>query len=189
MAAVETTQTEQWVWSPTLAAMGSDTPPVRFEIVDPASGYAVWAVTQYFDELDRRFPTGFDPGDALETDAAAMRRPRGAFVLGFIDDFDQPVGCGGVQRHEETIGEIKRMWVDPARRGLGIGRMLLDRIEDEARALGHVRVVLDTNSTLTEAIALYERSGYAAVERYNDNPYALCWFAKDLMAGGHDGSS
>jgi hypothetical protein len=41
-------------------------------------------------------------------------------------------------------------------------------------------VVLDTNGSLGEAIALYRRSGYRDIERYNDNPYAEHWFAKDL---------
>jgi hypothetical protein len=46
--------------------------------------------------------------------------------------------------------------------------------------MGRAGVVLDTNATLREAIAMYERSGYHAIERYNDNPYAQRWFAKDL---------
>ena len=41
-------------------------------------------------------------------------------------------------------------------------------------------VRLDTHSSLAEAIAMYERAGYHAIERYNDNPWARRWFAKDL---------
>jgi GNAT superfamily N-acetyltransferase len=71
--------------------------------------------------------------------------------------------------------------VDPPRlRGLGLGRRLLARLEDVARDLGRTRVVLDTNEVLVEAIAMYERAGYRSIERYNDNPYAHRWFAKDL---------
>ena len=57
---------------------------------------------------------------------------------------------------------------------------MLRELEALARRLGHTRVVLDTNGTLTEAIAMYERAGYTAIERYNDNPYAEAWFEKVL---------
>jgi len=72
------------------------------------------------------------------------------------------------------------MWVDPAWRGCGLAGRLLTALEDRARELGCRQVYLDTNATLTEAIALYERAGYRRIERYNDNPYAEAWFAKGL---------
>ena len=52
--------------------------------------------------------------------------------------------------------------------------------KNERRELGCLRVVLDTNESLDEAIAMYERAGYERIERYNDNPYAHHWFAKVL---------
>ncbi len=72
------------------------------------------------------------------------------------------------------------MWVHQAGRGVGLGHRTLDRLEAEVASLGYTRVVLDTNDTLTEAIAMYERAGYDAIDRYNDNPDAMCWFAKRL---------
>ena len=57
---------------------------------------------------------------------------------------------------------------------------MLRHLEQVARRLGHTRAVLDTNGALGEAIALYERSGYVRIARYNDNPYAEAFFAKDL---------
>ncbi|MDX1382210.1 MAG: HTTM domain-containing protein [Thermoanaerobaculia bacterium] len=59
-------------------------------------------------------------------------------------------------------------------------RRLLAALEQHGRRLGHQRVRLDTNGTLTEAIRMYRRSGYAEIERYNDNPYAQLWFEKTL---------
>ncbi|WP_231122994.1 GNAT family N-acetyltransferase [Nocardioides sambongensis] len=71
------------------------------------------------------------------------------------------------------------MWVDGDWRGAGLGARMLRHLEALAWERGSDRVVLDTNGTLGEAIALYERSGYRPIERYNDNPYAEAFFAKD----------
>lgn len=143
---------------------------------DPA---AVEAVGRYFAELDERFPGGFDPGDAGYAGAPAGA---GTFVVATSDG--RPVACGGVvpldASYGEAVAEIKRMWVDPGWRGAGLGSRLLRHLEQRARDLGHRRVLLDTNGTLVEAVAMYERAGYDHVERYNDNPYAQAWFAKDL---------
>ena len=76
-------------------------------------------------------------------------------------------------------GEIKRMWVDPDWRGAGLGSRLLHHLEATAADLGYQTVRLDTNATLTEAIAAYERAGYHHISRYN-NPYAQGWFEKRL---------
>ena len=151
-----------------------------FATVDPKSPDAVWALEEYFTELDRRFPQGFDVAGALADDGSALRPPDGAFVVG--RQAASTVACGGVQRVDRVTYEIKRMWVHPGARGDGLGASLLGHLEERAAQLGADRVVLDTNSVLTEAIALYERTGYRPTERYNDNPYALRWFEKTLPA-------
>jgi GNAT superfamily N-acetyltransferase/DNA-binding MarR family transcriptional regulator len=151
---------------------------MSFDAVDPESADAIWALQQYFAELDRRFPTGFDPGNALRGDAPSYRSPNGVFVVVHSDG--DPAACGGVQRVDDTTCEIKRMWVRPEWRGVGLGRRLLDHLEQRCRELGAARVVLDTNSVLTEAISMYERAGFRSTERYNDNPYALRWFEKPV---------
>jgi DNA-binding MarR family transcriptional regulator/GNAT superfamily N-acetyltransferase len=152
---------------------------VRFSTVDPHSSGASWALEQYFAELDERFETGFDVHDGgAENDALAMVEPRGMFLLMSTDT--TTVGCGGVQQIDEHTGELKRMWVDPDWRGLGLGTRLLDRLEQGAVGLGYGRVVLDTNGSLTEAIAMYRAAGYREIERYNTNPYAQHFFEKDL---------
>ncbi|MCO8126529.1 GNAT family N-acetyltransferase [Acidimicrobiia bacterium EGI L10123] len=152
--------------------------PVRFEEVHPHAPDAQAAMAAYVDELDRRFPTGFDAGDARTGDADALAAPAGAFLIARQDD--RVVACGGVQTIGDGVGEIKRMWVAGDVRGQGLGRRLLTELEARSAALGHRLVRLDTNGELTEAIALYEGSGYAEVERYNDNPYAQRFFEKPL---------
>jgi DNA-binding MarR family transcriptional regulator/N-acetylglutamate synthase-like GNAT family acetyltransferase len=150
---------------------------VHLRAVDPSDPVAVEAVGHYFAELDRRFPSGFDPGEGAH-DAEAMAPGAGVFLVATSDG--HPVACGGVQRVTPGVGEVKRMWVDPDWRGAGLGSRMLRRLEAEAARLGHDRVVLDTNGTLLEAIAMYERAGYRHIERYNDNPYAQAWFEKEL---------
>jgi DNA-binding MarR family transcriptional regulator/GNAT superfamily N-acetyltransferase len=155
---------------------------IRFEPVDIASPAARHATSAYFAELDQRFSDGFDPGPGLvASDAAMMRPPHGGFLVARNDE--EVIGCGGVQRVDEATAEIKRMWIHQDWRGDGLGTRLLVALEAMAAKRGHRRVVLDTNRALTEAIRLYGRCGYDAIPRYNDNPYAHHWFAKDLPAG------
>jgi GNAT superfamily N-acetyltransferase len=159
---------------------GADDP--RFDVVDPTGVEATAAMGAYFDELDARFPGGFDPGDALGEGSASMAAPHGTFLVARPGDAaDGVAACGGLQRHDPSNAEIKRMWVAPAWRGTGLGRRLLAELERHATDLGYARVVLDTNGTLDEALALYRSAGYEPVERYNDNPYAHHWFAKQLQ--------
>jgi DNA-binding MarR family transcriptional regulator/N-acetylglutamate synthase-like GNAT family acetyltransferase len=151
---------------------------IQLRRVDPRSAMARRAVEQYFAELNRRFPGGFDAAAARAADAAAMGDGAAVFVVASSDG--QPVGCGGVQHLTDTTGEIKRMWVHPAWRGAGLGTRLLRHLETEAVDLGYQAVRLDSNGTLTEAIALYERAGYHRISRYNDNSYAQVWLEKSL---------
>ncbi|GAA4732021.1 helix-turn-helix domain-containing GNAT family N-acetyltransferase [Nocardioides endophyticus] len=146
---------------------------IQLREVEPADPAAVDAAGRYFAELQRRFPHGFDPG---EPDHA------GTFLLATSDG--RAVAYGGVRALSPETGEIKRMWVHEDWRGAGLGSRMLRELERLAARLGHQRVVLDTNGALTEAIAMYGRAGYLTVERYNDNPYAEAWFAKDLSDGG-----
>ena len=146
---------------------------VHLREVEPTDPVAVAAAGRYFAELDRRFPGGFDPGEPDD---------QGTFVVASSDG--RPVAYGGIRPLAADTGEIKRMWVDPAWRGAGLGSRMLRHLEGLARRHGHTRVVLDTNRALSEAIALYERAGYVEVERYNDNPYAQAWFEKVLDPDG-----
>jgi GNAT superfamily N-acetyltransferase len=154
---------------------------IEFAMSDPLSPEAQAAMRSYFAELNDRFPTGFEPGDALAADPIAFQAPHGAFVV--VRDGVTPVGCGGIQRIDDTTGEIKRMWIHADRRGIGLGRRLLDHLERVAAQFGYTQVVLDTNASLKVAIAMYESAGYVAIERYNDNPYAQRWFGKSLASG------
>lgn len=158
---------------------------VVMELVDPASPQARAAVDAYLTELEETFEEGFDAAEA-KGDAEALGGSTGRFVLARSDAL--VVGCGGLQRLSDGVAEIKRMWVHPDWRGLGLAGRLLRRLESEAVELGHDTVRLDTNRALTAAIAMYGAAGYTAIDRYNDNPYADHWFEKRMQPGSRLGT-
>ena len=104
-----------------------------------------------------------------------MLPPAGVFLVATLRD--EPIGCGGLKFHDDWA-ELKRMWVAPDARGLGIGRRLLTELEARAAAHGSRVVRLDTNGTLREAIAMYRSAGYVEIEPFNDERYAQHWFKK-----------
>jgi GNAT superfamily N-acetyltransferase len=147
---------------------------------DPGSADARWCLGHYFAELAERFDEGFDPSRTLPADGGDLVPPAGAFVLARFAG--QPAGCGALKTLGPETGEIMRMWVDRAHRGLGIGARILDALEAQAAALGHRRVRLYTNRSLTEAKAMYHDRGYREIARYNDDPYADHWLEKRLAS-------
>jgi DNA-binding MarR family transcriptional regulator/N-acetylglutamate synthase-like GNAT family acetyltransferase len=151
---------------------------LRIERVSPASPAARACVGNYFAELDRRFERGFDPGASLPADDRDLVAPRGAFLIASIDG--EPVACGAVKLISSGVGSLKRMWVGDSVRGLGIGRRMLEALEQEARGLGITTLRLETNRTLQEAIGLYRSAGYSEVAAFNADPYANHWFEKTL---------
>ena len=151
---------------------------VRFEVEDPRTATSRWCLSQYFAELNERFDLGFDPARSLYADTRVFARPSGAFVIARVRG--RPVGCGAVKVNGKQPAEFKRMWIAKESRGLGLGKRLLDVLENQARTAGAPAVRLETNRTLTEAISMYRRSGYVEIEPFNDEPYAHHWFEKKL---------
>lgn len=151
---------------------------VEIRVADPSSDDAVACIDAYLGELDARFEGGFDATRSVSADPSELVPPRGVFVIARLDD--TAIGCGGLKVTGPGAGEIKRMWVSPDARGLGIAQRLLEALEAHAATM-HLHVLrLDTNASLTEARALYARNGYAEIPAYNDNPYADHWFEKRL---------
>ena len=146
---------------------------VTITLADPAGPEAQLCLSAYFSELDRRFPGGFDPGPPA--DPARYRPPLGAFLIASRDG--QPLGCVALSIPDD---EVKRLWIAPEARGQGLARRLMQAVEDQARAMGLAMLRLDTNASLTEALALYRSMGWSEIPRYNDNPHAQTWFAKAL---------
>jgi GNAT superfamily N-acetyltransferase len=153
---------------------------VRVDVEQPTTPAARFCIESYFAELDSRFDTGFDPSRSISADADELTEPAGLLLVARLRG--EPIGCGALKLHGADPAEIKRMWVAPPARGLGVGRRILSELERHARPRG-VRIArLETNRTLREATNLYRSAGYVEVDRFNDEPYAHHWFEKRLEA-------
>jgi DNA-binding MarR family transcriptional regulator/ribosomal protein S18 acetylase RimI-like enzyme len=151
---------------------------VQVGVRDPRHPDARYCLRAYVEELSGRFDSGFDPARSISAADHEMTPPAGLFLVATLHT--EPVGCGALKLHPGAPAEIKRMWVAPSVRGLGLGRRLLAELEARAAAHG-VRVVrLETNQALGEAIGLYRAAGYREVAAFNDEPYAHHWFEKSI---------
>jgi len=148
--------------------------------MDPQSDEARYCLREYYAELGRRFKQGFDVSLSRDPDAKDMRRPRGSFIVAMSDTL--PIGCVGLKCTDRGYAEIKRLWVSPSARGLGLGKRLMDAAEDSARSLGIALLRLDTNSALPEAGQLYRTTGWREIPRFNDDPYPDLFFEKQIRA-------
>lgn len=166
---------------------------IRVAVTDPRLPVARHCLRAYFAELSRRFDGGFDPRRSIPADDQDLVPPAGVLLVAMLND--EPAGCGALMYHGDEPAEVKRMWVSPAARGLGLGRRLLAELEDQAAAHGVRTLRLETNHALTEAIGLYRSAGYREVQAFNQERYAHHWFEKTLPrnnprephAGNHEG--
>lgn len=143
-----------------------------------------YCLGEYYRELGERFDGGFDPALSLLPSLDEFAQPRGTFLLVRLNG--EPVGCGGLKPISREAAYLKRMWIAPGARGLGLARRLLSALEDEARAMGYSIVRLETNKALVEAQQLYRSTGYTEVAPFNDERYAHHWFEKRLDQGSKE---
>ncbi|WP_189833503.1 GNAT family N-acetyltransferase [Streptomyces zaomyceticus] len=129
-----------------------------------------------------------DEGDVTPLDAGMFVPPRGLYLLAY-DPEGRPMATGGWRTQDKNDegysdgdAELKRMYVIPEARGLGLARRILAALESDARTAGRTRMVLETGTAQPEAIALYTSSGYEPCPKfghYRDHPSSRC-FAKPL---------
>lgn len=156
--------------------------PLRLEAVGYTHPDAVRLVAQVQQEYVRRYGgpdnSPLDPGE--------FDPPRGLFVVAYRDA--EPVATGawrvrrlaalGVPDVPGACVEIKRMYVAPSARGLGVARAVLAHLETTAAAAGARVMVLETGTAQPEAIALYTSSGYTPVPgfgHHRDSPLSRCF--------------
>ncbi len=154
------------------------TASVQITPVDPEDRDAQYCLAEYVAELNRRSTRGFDPSVGATALPHELRPSRGEFFVVYLHG--EAVGCGGVKHHSDAPAEIKRMWLAPQARGLGLGRRLLETLEACAREGGAREAHIETSAVLSEALALYRSSGWVEVAPFNDEPFADHWFEKKL---------
>lgn len=116
-------------------------------------------------EIDLRFQ-GFD--EELKILDKQYARPTGCLILCFKDTV--AVGCIAVRRLDEGVAELKRMFVQPGHRQLGIGSSLLACALAEARDLGYACIRLDTLASMKRAQDIYRAAGFYDIPPYRYNP-------------------
>jgi DNA-binding MarR family transcriptional regulator/GNAT superfamily N-acetyltransferase len=151
---------------------------VQIGPVDPEGRDARYCLAEYVAELNRRSTLRFDPSVGATALPHELRPPAGRFFVVYLDG--EAIGCGAVKHHSDAPAEIKRMWLAPQARGLGLGRRLLETLEHCARDGGARVAHIETSAVLTEALSLYRSSGWVEVPPFNDEPFADHWFEKEL---------
>jgi DNA-binding MarR family transcriptional regulator/ribosomal protein S18 acetylase RimI-like enzyme len=151
---------------------------VDVRVVDPLHPDAARCVEAYFAELEERSGAALEPATLAAAKPGELRMPDGAMLVAYLRG--KAIGCGGVKLHGREPCEVKRMWVDPSARGLGLGRRLLSELEALAREHGARSAHIETSHHLPEAISLYESAGWVEVAPFNDEPFADHWFEKRL---------
>lgn len=120
---------------------------------------------------------------AVEAELANLAQvygaPRGALCVVLCDQ--RVVGCGALRSLSPGVVEMKRVYVQPSHRGLGLGQRLLQALEDRARERGDQRIVLDTLQRLKSANQLYEKNGYTECDPYYANPIADARFYQKAL--------
>jgi GNAT superfamily N-acetyltransferase len=153
-------------------------PELRFE----PTPYDHPVAAELIETLQQTFVERYGGRDVTPVRPEEFAPPLGLFLVGRLDEV--PMSCGGWRLVDGRPGlaEVKRMFVAPGYRGLGLSRVLLGELEATARAAGVRRFRMETGSRQPEAIRLYETSGYVRIEKfgvYKDHEGSTC-FGKDL---------
>ena len=134
-------------------------------------------MAELYDDLD------IDGSEMPKAGPGELGPPGGTFLVG-VDATGRPVCCGGIKRLEGGACEIKRMYVVPEARAKGVGRGLLEALEDTARTLGYTVARLDTGPRQPKAERMYLRAGYRPIGNFNANPVASFFGEKQLSRTG-----
>lgn len=109
--------------------------------------------------------------------------PGGSLLLARSSATGEPLGCIGIRPMSlEGVCEMKRLYVPPQGRGLGLGKALIDAAIKEAERIGYARMRLDTLPRMAVAVDLYRKNGFVQIEAYYDTPLAGTMFFERILA-------
>ncbi len=137
-------------------------PTISIAQAVPTKPAAIDLIRELDCDLESRYPG--EPCNGICAESFA--NDGGVFLLARVDH--EPAGCGAVRPYDANRAEIKRMFVRPAFRGIGLGRRLLSELETIAADRGFHSLILETGKLMAEAIALYLASGYREIPRFGD---------------------
>jgi putative acetyltransferase len=120
---------------------------------------------------------GFD--QELATLPGRYAPPEGRLLLAVRAD--EVAGCVALRALEPGVCEMKRLFVRPAYRGLGVGRLLVDQILREANSAGYGRMRLDTLPSMTSALTLYRQLGFREIAPYRDSPLPGALYLEQVL--------
>ncbi len=149
---------------------------MSIRIVEVTSAPAQFLIRRLSDELTKMYDT---PPDAAEQYIQeAKPAERGAFAVAFAGE--EPIACGMIRPYAEDaqVAEVKRVYVEPAWRKRGVGRVIMIALEAEAKSLGYRKTLLETGILQPAAIRLYESLGYQRCPcygRYASDPLSVCF--------------
>lgn len=152
---------------------------MRLRVTDLSDPVARALVLRQWTEVCERYGSPAPCGEESALPSGWFAAPTGSFLVGEVDGV--AVACGGVRACQDAVagvGEIKRMYVDPAMRGRGLGRVLLAALEGEGLRLGYDRLWLETGTAQPEAVRLYETSGWTPIPKYGEyrhEPDSRCY--------------
>lgn len=107
-------------------------------------------------------------GDELENLEAKYGAPHGRLYLALCDG--TPAGCIALRRIDALRCEMKRLYVRPQFRNMGVAGQLVSKVIDDAREIGYIRMLLDTLPFLNAAIEMYRKYGFYEIDSYNNSP-------------------
>ena len=142
--------------------------PKGFRIDPAATPDDLLAVTQLFQGYAASLPVDLSYQDFAAELAGLPGKyagPRGTLLLA-RDHAGAPLGCIALRPLDEKVCEMKRLFLVPEARGMGLGRALAEAVIAAARDRGYRELRLDTLPSMTSAIALYEGLGFERIEPY-----------------------
>ncbi len=152
-------------------------PEVDFREVPPDHPDVLALAKAMGDEISELYD---DYGLGPLPDLPSYLSPGDTALVGYLEG--GAATAGALHRIDDEVGEIKRMYVIPERRGQGLSRRLLAALEELGVRSGYERIRLDTGKRQPRALALYRATGYREIPDYNGNPFASYWFEKELAA-------
>ncbi len=140
--------------------------------VDPLQNQDALNLIQELDaELLQRYPA-----DNVHTlDLQETNPQNSVFLIGYLKE--QAVACGAISQLSDGIAEIKRVYVKPQMRGQGLSKLLISRLEQEARQMGFTTLRLETGTRQPESLGLYRKAGYVDIPKfgqYINDPFSIC---------------